>query len=481
MKIFLTVVITLVAALAIAGGLGWWILAKKARSEADPIEVRIEKPTRGTLVEVVSAPGSVKPRTRVSISARISARIVELPYEEGDHVTKGDPGADPPIPPSVLVRLDATDLEAALSSAEALRDARAAEIKVAQARMAGQEADIQGIQASLREARLNLDRKKKLRETGDVPQSDYDQANCRVEELTAQQKSAEESLRSQRLNLEVIRHQLAAADAEIAQAKDKLSYTTITSPINGVVTAVNAEVGELVITGTMNNPGTVVMELADLSKMLVVAEVDESDVGHLAVGQPASIEIRAYPDRKFEGTVESIALAGRQMSLEARVFLVEILLDTGGRRIYSGLTAEVEIRTRRHENVLKLPSQAVLGRRVDELPSEIREGNPNIDPKKTFATVVYRSRDGKSVVTPVALGPSDATHTVIVSGLSEDDRVVTGPFKVLEKLAHDQPLAHERESAATQPAQTQPSQTQPARAAEARPKAAEGASTAPAA
>ena len=106
--------------------------------------------------------------------------------------------------------------------------------------------------------------------------------------------------------------------------------------------------------------------------------------------------------------------------------------------------------------------RAVLGRRVDELPAKIRDDNPNLDAKKTFATVVYRLVDGKAVVTPVKVGPSDATHTVVESGLTEADAVIVGPYKVLEKLKHDQKVKDEKASATTKPAASQPAASAPA-------------------
>jgi len=218
----------------------------------------------------------------------------------------------------------------------------------------------------------------------------------------------------------------------------------------------------------MNNPGTIIMKIADLSEMLMVAEVDESDVGGLEPGQKAVTSIRAYPDREFEGVVDSIAMMGlAQRGFESRNFPVKILLEDSGKQIYSGLSAEVEIETQRHQNVLKVPSQAVLGRRVDELPGDIRDGNPDVDTKKEFATVIYRCIDGKAMVTPVVIGPSDLTHTMICSGLSEEDRVVTGPYKVLEKLEHDQKIEDERKTPATGPVQTQPADDAESESAEA--------------
>ena len=455
MKIFITVVVTVVVMLGILGGIGLW-MASRALKLGEATTVTTEQPVRGDLVEIVSAPGEIEPKKNVSISARLAARIVELPYDEGDRVTKGDPNADPPREPSLLVRLDDTDLQAMLRSAEARRAAQEAEIKVAEARIASQDDSIKALTASLDDAKRDLTRQKKLYETGDISESDYEQARYRVEELSAQQSAAAHTRNSQELSLAVMRHRLVAADAEIAQARDRLSYTAITSPIDGVVTRLNAEVGELVMTGTMNNPGTVIMDVADLSKMLVVARVDEADVGGVRVGQRAVMDVRAYPDERFEGVVDTVALYGLGgQGRESKEFRVEILLDNPGRKLFSGLNADVEIETKRHAGVLKVPSQAVLGRRVDELPMKIRDGNPNLDKKKTFAPVVYRLIDGKAVVTPVKVGPSDDTHTVIESGLAGKDRVIIGPFKELEKLKHDQKVKDEK-AATTQPAATKP-------------------------
>jgi len=461
-KTVITVIVTVVVVLGLVYGLGFLFRGGAAGDGEKPLTVAVDHPVRGELVEIVSAPGEVEPKTKVAISARFSARIVELPFEEGDKVTAGDPNADPPVPASVLVRLDDTDLRAALTSAEARRAAQAAEIDVARAGIAGQQSNIDAITASLKEARSDLARKTALHEAGDISDSDFEQARLRVDELTAQHAAALKTLESRRLNLTALQHRLTAADAEIAQARDRLSYTTITSPIDGVVTQLNAEVGEVVMTGTMNNPGTMILEVADLSEMLVVARVDEADIGAVEVGQQAVMDLRAYPDERFEGVVESIALVGMGMQRESKEFRVEVLVTRAGRRLYSGLNADIEIETRRHEGVLKVPSQAVLGRRVDELPVKIRESNPNVNRKKTFATVVYRVVDGKAVVTPVTVGASDETHTVIEGGLTGKERVVVGPFKVLEKLKHEGKVKEEKPPAtqpATKPA-TRPATTQ---------------------
>lgn len=423
-------------------------MIRKARMAKKIEMVRIEKADRGDLIELVSAPGEIEPKKKVDLSAKVAARIVELPHKEGDRVTCGDPAANPPVPASLLVQLDAKDLESHLRSAQANRSAQAARAEVEKAAIASQKANLEGLAASLEEAQRDLERKKGLLESQDISLSVFDQAKYKVDGLIAQVAAAKHTLESAQLNLVVLKHNLEAADAAIAQANEALSYTTITSPIDGVITLINAEVGEVVMTGTMNNPGTVILQVADLSQMLVVAQVDEADIGELAVGQTAKVSVRAFGDIDFTGTVDTIALTHRLSDNRTKYFRTEILLagSSDVAKLYSGLTADVDIRTRTHKDVLKVPTQAVVAREVDLLPLEIRENSPELDKSKTHAIVVYRYIDGKAVVTPVKIGPSDLTHTIITTGISEKDEIVVGPFKVLDTLKHDQKLKDEREA-----------------------------------
>lgn len=446
MKIVITSIVTFVVTVAAVAGVWLWLRARGGISPPKSALVRIEKPVRGDLTEFVSARAEVEPRTKVAISARVSARIVAIPHDEGEQVTKGDPDAEPPVEPSLLVQLDATDLEAALRSVEARRAAQAAQLEVEKARIASQRSQIEGVRASLLRARGDLERQEALLESHDVSQAEFDVAQTRVQELEAQLASATHSLKAVERNLVVSQHNLEAADAEIARARDRLTYTTITSPIDGTVTRVIAEVGETVIPGTMNNPGTVIMTVADLSKMLLVAQVDETDVARVKEGQRAVAKIHASPDEEFEGVVDSVALSHDIGWGGVKYFKTEILLKLDGRQVYWGSTADVDIETRYHHDVLKLPSQAVLERLVDELPLAIRENNPEVDTEKTYAAAVYRLIDGQAVVTPVTIGPSDETHTVIRSGVTEQDDVIVGPYKVLESLKHEQKVQDEREA-----------------------------------
>jgi HlyD family secretion protein len=445
LKILLTIVITLVS-LGLLAGAGFWF-GGRGKDADSGTEVRIEAVERGDLIETVAAPGEVQPRTKVSISAKVAARIVEIPPIEGQKVKKGD----------ILVKLDSSDLEAALRSAKARYAAQQAGQEVAASRVAAHKAQIDGLKATLAEAERDLERQRGLLASQDVSQSVVDAAQRRVDEQHASHLSATHNLRAEESNLLVLKHQLEAADAEISRAMEDLSYTTIESPLDGVVTTINSKVGELVVIGTMNNPGTVIMEVADLSQMLVLARVDETDVAGVEAGQKARVHAQAYSERIFDGLVTSVALArtversGNMRLDDAKVFKVEILLDTNGQRIFSGLTADVEIQTRRHDQVLRVPSQCVLGRPIDDLPQAIRDNNVNVDKSKSVATVVYRFVDGKAIVTPVLVGPSDVSHTLIKSGVNEGDRIITGPYRVLEQLTHEQKVKEQSKSA-TQPA-----------------------------
>jgi len=438
------VVIAVIVTVLLVSVIGMQVLIK-IRALSKGIVVRIEQAQRGELIEFVSAPGEIEPKTKVELSAKVMARIVALPYEEGDIVTCGNPDANPPVPASVLVSLDAKDLESQLLSAQAGRSAQEAQIEVDKSRVAGQQAGLVGLEASLKQAERDLERQKGLLKSQDISQATFDQTQLKVDDLKAQYEAAKHTLEAAKLNMVVLTHHLEAADARITQAQEALSYTTITSPIDGVVTRLNAEVGELVITGTMNNPGTVIMEVADLSQMLVVAQVDEADVGKMKVGQKATVHVDAFTDHKFTGVVDSIALAHSMTWSNTKYYRTEILLENTEEKLYSGLTAHVDIETRKHTDILKVPTQAVLGLEVDKLPLEIRENSAHVDIAKTYATIVYRYVDGKAVVTPIKIGQSDMTHTIVKEGITAEDKIVAGPYTVLEKLVHNQKIKDERE------------------------------------
>lgn len=433
-------------------GAGATFFAMKYAGGAGPtgMIVRIAKPQRGNLTEIVSAPGTVVPETNVSISARVNAKITELPYKIGDAVTKGDPTANPPVPPSVLVKLDSTEIEAQLRAAEARHAGQLAEIDTAEARINARSVAVRTLLVQLENRETELERQKALLASQDVSQQVVDDLMSTVSQLKSQIDGEKSSIDADRVQLRVMRFQADAAKADIDRIRDSLNYTTIVSPIDGVVTQVKAEVGEIAVMGTMNNAGTVILEVANLEKMIVESRVDETDIAAVEVGQKASVIMQAYPDEVFDGIVQTIALARTISTTDRSEFYeIKVLLDRKDRRIVSGLSADVEIQTRVHQNQLRVPSQAILSRSVDALPVEIRN-KPEVDQNKSMCTVVYRLVNGKTVVTPVRIGASDMTHTIVESGLGEDDAIVVGPFKILDTIQHD--VAATDEVATTQPA-----------------------------
>jgi HlyD family secretion protein len=436
LKIALTVIITLLVAFGAVWGFGKISKRVSMPVQTGPIAVRAETAAVGDLVEIVSAPGTVQPRTKVSISARVSARIVELPHKEGESVSKGDANANPPKPPSLLVRLDSKDLQASLRSAKARFAAQQSSVKVDESHIAAQESSIAAAKFSLADAERDLNRQKGLLATNDVSQSVVDTAQSKFDGLKAQLEATFQNLVGEKANLDVLKHNLEAAEAEISKAEEDLANTVITSPIDGVVIKLNNEVGEMVVVGITNSPGSTIMEVADLNQMLFVAKVDESSIARVKVGQKATVRIPAYADESFEGTVDTVALSNTDDKDGTKYFKAEILLKTNGRRIPSGLTADADIETKRHEKVITVPSQSILGRPADDLP-EPQRSKPEVDKSKALATVVYKIVNGKAVATPVTVGPSNATHTVVKSGLTGGERIISGPFKILDTLANE--------------------------------------------
>lgn len=368
--------------------------------------VQVLPAERGRIVRAVSAPGDIEPRTKVQISARTSAQIVELPFEAGDAVQAGD----------VVVRLDDKDLLAA-------RDAAAA-------RLRGDQARYEGANASYVNASLEWERVAKLFETNDVPKSEVDQA--------------EASLRRAEADLAAAEHAIASAEADLARTQESLKYTTIRSPINGQVTLLNAEVGEIVVTGTMNNAGTVIMEIADLSEMLVRAQVDEIDIARIEEEQTAQVYVNAYPDDAFEGMVRRVALQSQRATDGTKFYDTEVTVYMGERSLYAGLSATVDIEVEASEGVVLVPSQAVMDKRTDELPKDIR-GSEHVKDNKTFTPIVFVFEDGEAIARPVEIGFSDLTRTSVLAGIEPGEQVIVGPWSQLQQLSHEKSVRLEKD------------------------------------
>lgn len=374
---------------------------KHKKEEGKP--VRLAEVHRGRLTRTVSAPGAIEPQTAVEISAQVSARIVALPFEEGDTVRKGD----------VVVRLDARDLEASLTAARAQR--------------VSAEAQLDGAKADFLRSQADFSRIQELYDTKDVSKSELDVAEADFLQARSRQLQAEQAIE--------------VAKAEIQRREKDLDNAIITSAIDGVIVSLNAEVGETVVVGTLNNPGSVIMEIADLTTMLLKAQVDESNIAPVREGQRARVYINAYSDTVYDGEVKRVGLKRQIGSDGVGFFIVEILVDTTDtdRQLLSGLSANTEIEVEDFFDVILAPSQAVVERRVDELDKEIVESSSHIDDRKTFARVVYVvGEDMKTEARPVSVGPSDLRDTVILGGLEDSERIVIGPYRELVNIRNDQ-------------------------------------------
>ncbi|MCE9619358.1 MAG: efflux RND transporter periplasmic adaptor subunit [Planctomycetes bacterium] len=377
-------------------------------SDANSIPVRQTTAKKQTLVESVSAPGNVEPKRKVDVSAEVSARILELPLREGAQVKKGD----------VLVKLDGRNLMAALTSAEARRDGE-------RFRLESERSRILGTKENLDNSQLQLTRQKNLFETGDVSKQALEDAQTKNKDLQSQLKAAEQMLSQ-------LQKAIESSEAEIEEAREALRKTTITSPIDGVVTLLSAEVGELVMVGTMNNAGTRIMTVADLTEMRLNARVSETDIARVAIGAPATIYINAYKDQPFTGKVDEIALSRTIEKDGTSTYKVLVSFDLNGKMIPSGLSGNVDLNVASNEGIV-VPSQAIVDRKVDELPSSISK-DPLVQKGKGTTPIVLVVKDGRVSLRPVLSGVSNLTDSIVLQGVQEGETVITGPYRSLESL-----------------------------------------------
>lgn len=380
--------------------------------------VQVAKVRKGSIVATVSAPGNVKAETEVKLSAYVMGKITRLPVKEGDLVRKGQ----------VLVQIDPANYAAQVKQARASLDLA---------------------QANMSQSELIYKRNQELFDKGLLSQEGYEQVST-----------------DYRLN----RARLTQAEAALDQAQDNLDKTTIVSPINGTVVALNVEVGEVVVTGTMNNAGSVIMTVADMSQMEVEAQVDESDVRDIAVGQPAEVEVDAIPNRVFKGEVSevgnaAVSSATTSSSAASVNYTVRIRILDSSADLKSGMSANVDITTANKKDILVIPIQSVVMRKVEsERKNGERKGKRSgafavaddsqgsgRRPKEKEQEAVYVLSGGRAQIVPVATGTSDQENIEVVSGLGEDQQVIKGPFRVLRTLKHNDKVKIEKAAAGGRP------------------------------
>lgn len=364
--------------------------------------VTIEKVEKGKIVSIVTANGKVEAKTNVNISSDVMGKILEIPVVEGQKVEKGQ----------LLVSIDKTQ--------------SASEVDQTKALLAAAEADRE-------QAQINFDRQVRLFERKLISQYEYDIAKNTLDRAT-------QAVNQYRAALEI--------------AKDQLSKFTIRAPIDGTITDLISKVGENVLIGTMNNAGTVIMVLSDLSEIIVKADVDETDIASLAVGQDVDIDLDAFPDTTFKGKVTEIGNAAKSSAYgvqdQVTNFEVTILITDTVPGIKPGMNASVDITTNVRENVLKIPIQAIVMRAPEDTikGAMVKAFKPTSEDEKDkpLSTKVKKGSDKgemdgvfaveKNTVRfiPVKTGISDQQYIEVISGLSENQEIVTGSFKTLRTL-----------------------------------------------
>lgn len=413
----------------IVGGAAVFIVPKvldaqrAAREHSRQQMVEVADVTIGELTRTISAPGTVKPKTEVNITSRVSAKLVRLAVQDGDTVRDGD----------IVAELDRKELEARLAAAEARMLADQASLKASEASLASDEAGLLGVKASLDKATGDFERQQELFASGDVSQSDLDAAKAELERQRSSYAARQAGIEGTRAGVEAARARVAVAKADVDQAKENLDYTVIRAPMNGVVTQVNSEIGEVVL-GTIQNQGTVIMTIADLSEMLVEAELSEFDAPKAKEGQRVRVYVQPYGDRQFTGELRRVGLQSRMNQQDgAKYFDAEVVLNTDGEQMFSGLTASVDIEIETLREVVVVPSQAVVDKKVEELPRKIQK-DALIDKDKAFARVVFVLENEAVRMQPVKVSASDLKSTAILEGLETGQQVVVGPFRSLLSL-----------------------------------------------
>ncbi|MCD6192875.1 MAG: efflux RND transporter periplasmic adaptor subunit [Candidatus Aminicenantes bacterium] len=355
------------------------------------LKVSVAKVERADLVSIVSASGEIKPRKNINISAHIPGRIVKIGVEEGQRVKAGD----------FLLMLDSTQYQAEVDRNKAL--------------LQSYKADLIRAEAVLKKDEKFYQRQKKLYEEQLISQEQLEAAQAQYEVSKAQ--------------YEALLFQIKQAEAALRSAQDNLNKTVYNSPIDGIITSLRVEEGEIALVGTMNNPGTVLMTIADLSVMEVEVLVDETDVIGIKLGQPAEIKVDALPEKTLKGHVTEIGSSALQKltsSEESKDFKVVITLDDPPPELKPGLSATADIITAEKKGVLAVPISAIV---IKEEPATDEKSQPT---KQEGVFLV--GADNRVKFTPVKKGIMGEMKIEIKEGLKEGDLIVVGPFSALRQL-----------------------------------------------
>ncbi|WP_419949369.1 efflux RND transporter periplasmic adaptor subunit [Candidatus Palauibacter sp.] len=393
-------------AIIVVGLLGAMGYLATQRESGRVTEVRVDQVGTRSLVAEVSATGHIEPKTHADITTDVAGRIIELTVEEGQDVEEGD----------FLLQIDPALFRAAVQRAEAA---------LAQARASHAQQD-----AAYQQAQRDADRMTALQAAG----TDF------VTDVEVEQAVTNADV--QRRLLEAAEHQVEQAVASLAQERDRLGKTTIRAPMSGRITRLNVERGETAIVGTMNNPGTVLLTVADLSVMEAVIEVDETDVPDIVIGDSAFIEIDAFPNERFVGTVTEIGNSSivprnpSQTSAQAIDFEVKIELRAPPEGIRPDLSATADVITDTRNNVPSIPITALTLMDADEYEEIPNENVSALERPETMRDIegVFVVEGDRVRFRPVEIGIAGESYFEVISGIEAGTTIVSGSFQAIREL-----------------------------------------------
>ena len=416
----LTILILLVLgviAFAVIGKSKGWIGGVK------PIEVDFSDVNRGKIIELVTASGAIQPEVEVNISPEVPGEIIKLTIMEGDSVSEGD----------LLVQIRPDNYINALERARATYNQQLANYSSSKSNLARSE-------AQYLKSELEYNRQKKLYEQKVISDSDYEVAQTNY-------KISVQDLESSKQNVKASQYVVKSASASVDDAEENLRKTSILAPMTGTVSKLSVELGERVV-GTSQMAGTELLRVANLNKMEVKVDVNENDIVRVSLGDDVVIDVDSYTNLeiKFKGIVTEIAsTANPKVSADAVTefevkirILNESFLDLQEDGIVNpfkpGMTASVEIITQVKEDILIVPISSVTTKNEkDSLGKEI------------IQQIIYVNADNKAKIKEIKTGISDFENIEILSGLSEGDEIISGPYIAISKQLKDNAKIIEKE------------------------------------
>lgn len=413
--------LVIIGIIVIVGVAGYWRWGRAAKAPSESVDSasRVAKVERGTIELKVSTTGRVVSNLDVDIKSKASGQIIRFPYDISDKVTSGALLAE--LDPVDEVR-NVTQREAALASARAQLMQAKQEYEIALVTMETQTssalAELQAATIRDREARARLAREEELYQKGLTTKESLDAARTeaasaanqlrQAEVKVAQTKNLPRTVEMKRQDILLAESNVKKAEVDLQNAQQRLRETKIFAPMDGVVTAKMVQVGQIISSGISNvGGGTTLMTLSDLSRIFVMASVDESDIGKVRLGQRATITCDAFPGRRFRGKVVRIATKGTNNN-NVVTFEVKIEVEGEGKELLRPeMTANVEIQADRKEGVLLLPNEAVQFGRNGYYVETKKEDDPTTTIRK-----------------PVKIGITDGLQTEIVEGVKEGEEVM---------------------------------------------------------